>query len=77
MPLEPRVWEALGLGAFRHRLGGAGPSGKDPGSLDLEELFFWLDGFGDLALIFGDPERPALLIKPEMSTPLLFVPGCR
>ena len=42
-------------------VGRAGPSGKDPGSLDLEEPFFWLDGFRDLALIFGDPERPAPL----------------
>lgn len=53
------------------------PLTEDPHTLGLSDLFSWLDGFGDMLIVFGSREKPALLIKPEMSTPLVFLPKCR
>ena len=53
------------------------PLTEDPYTLSLYDLFSWLDGFGDMLIVLGSREKPTLLIKPEMPTPLVFIPKCR
>ena len=53
------------------------PLTEDPHTLSLSDLLSWFGWLWGHVIVLGSREKPALLIKPEMSTPLVFIPKCR
>ena len=48
-----------------------------PPSPSLKDVLPYFHGFGDWVVIVGRNNKLAMILDPEMSDPLVFVPGCK